>query len=109
MYFQSSKKLQNSILLSIRSILKSFKDYLKYDFLPKKSIKTAIHKIKYVIPVKRKSALLRELFLKGLSECHRKYHLDLRNVMTRWSFEHKLIIKYQYKITQVLKYWHLMV
>ena len=52
MYLLSSRKLQNSINLSIRGILKSFKDNLKYDFLSKKSIKTTLHKIKYVIPVK---------------------------------------------------------
>ena len=107
MYLLSSRKLQNPIILSIRGIIKSFKDNLKHIF-QKKSIKTAIHK-KVCNPRKTKSALLRELLLKGLSKCHRKYHLDLKNVMTGWSFEHKLIIKYQYKITQVLKYWHLMV
>ena len=53
MYLLSSRKLQNSIILLIRGILKSFKDNLKYDFLPKKSIKTTIHKIEYVNSVKR--------------------------------------------------------
>ena len=52
MYLLSSRKLQKSIILLIRGILKSFKDNLKYDLLSKKSIKTAIHKIKCVIPVK---------------------------------------------------------
>ena len=52
MYLLSSRKLQNSIILSIRGILKNFKDNLKYDFLSKKSIKTDIHKIKYAILVK---------------------------------------------------------
>ena len=52
MYLLSSRKLQNSIILSIRGILKSFKDNIQYNVLPKKLIKTAIHKIKCVIPVK---------------------------------------------------------
>ena len=53
MYLLSSRKLQNLIILSIRGILKSFKDNIQYNVLPKKLIKTAIHKIKYVNPVKR--------------------------------------------------------
>ena len=45
-------KMIKNVFTIIRGILKSFKDNLKYDLLSKKSIKTAIHKIKCVIPVK---------------------------------------------------------
>ena len=53
MYLLLSRKLHNSIILSIRDILKSFKDNITYDFLVKKVHKTAIQEIKYVNSVKR--------------------------------------------------------
>ena len=71
MYLQSSRKLQNSILLSIRSILKSFKDYLKYNVLPKKSIKIALHK-KVCNPRKTKKGPPEGTFVKESFEMSQK-------------------------------------